>query len=122
MHIAFIAMSVLLALEMAVAGAPKVIQLNTAHATAEHLGVSVALDRAIGVAEIAAAIGLLLGIAFPALAIVTGAAVCFLMFGAIGYHVKAQDNLLAVAPAVLTAALAVAVVVIALNAAPIPNL
>ena len=122
MHIAFVVVSVLLALEMAVTGGPKVLQLRAVRASAEHLGVSVALDRMIGLAELAAAAGLLLGIAYPALCIVTGAAVCFLMCGAIGYHIKAKDNLLAMAPAVFTAALAVAVVVLAVNAAPIPNL
>ena len=122
MHIAFIIVSVLLALELAIAGVPKVIQLSAVRANAEHLGVSVALDRMIGAAEVSAAVGLLLGLAFPALSIVTGAAVFLLMCGAIGYHAKAKDNLLAMAPAVLTAALSVAVVVLAVNAAPIPNL
>ena len=122
MHIAFIAVSVLLALEMAVTGAPKVLQLSISRTSAEHLGVSVALDRAIGTAEMAAAVGLVLGIAYPALALVAGAAVCLLMFGAIGYHVKAKDNVPAVAPALFTAALALAVVVLAVEAAPIPNL
>ncbi|OBF36788.1 hypothetical protein A5724_13120 [Mycobacterium sp. ACS1612] len=115
-------MSVLLALEMAVTGAPKFVQIRAARTAADHLGISVALDRVIGTAQIAAAVGLLLGIAFPALSVVTGAAVCLLMCGAIGYHAKARDRLLAMAPAVLTAALAVAVVVLAANAAPIPIL
>lgn len=122
MHIAFIIVSIVLALEMAITGVPKVIQLSAVRASAEHLGVSVALDRMIGAAEIAAAVGLVLGIAYPALSIVTGAAVCLLMFGAMGYHVKAKDNLLAMAPAVFTAALSVAEVVLAVSAAPIPNL
>lgn len=122
MHIAFIIVSILLALEMAIAGVPKVIQHNAVRASAEHLGVSVALDRMIGAAEIAAAVGLSLGLAFPALSIVTGAAVFLLMCGGIGYHAKVKDNLLAMAPAVLTAVLSAAVVVLAVNAAPIPNL
>jgi hypothetical protein len=116
LHIAFIVMSVLLALEMAVSGAPKVIQLSVVRASAEHLGVSVALDRMIGTAQIAAAIGLVVGIAFPALSIVTAAAVCFLMCGAIAYHTKAKDTILAKLPAVLTAVPAIAVVVLAANA------
>ena len=122
MHIAFIVISILLAVEMAATGAPKVLQLSAVRASAEHLGVSVTLDRMIGAAEMTAAVGLLLGLAFPALSIVTGAAVCLLMCGAIRYHAKAKDNLLAMAPAVFTAALSVAVVVLAVNAAPIPNL
>jgi hypothetical protein len=120
MHIAFIAMSVLLALEMAVIGAPKVLQLSMARASAEHLSVSVALDRMIGVAQLAAAVGLCLGIAFPALSVVTSAAVFFLMCGAIGYHVKAGDKVLAMVPAVVTATVAIAAVALAASE-PVPS-
>ena len=116
MHVAFIVLSVLLALVMAVTGAPKVLQLNAVRASAEHLGVSVGLDRMIGVAEMAAAAGLLLGIAFPALSIVTGAAVCLLMGGAVSYHIKANDKVSAMFPAVLTATVAIAVVLLAASA------
>jgi hypothetical protein len=120
MHIAFIVLSVLLAVEMAVTGAPKVIQLSAVRASAEHLGVSVDVDRLIGVAQVSAAVGLLLGIAFPVLSVVTGAAVCLLMAGAVGYHVKAADKVTAALPAVVTAAVAVAV--IALGATFLPKL
>jgi hypothetical protein len=119
MHVASIALSVLLALEMAVTGVPKVIQLSVVRASAEHLGVSVALDRMIGAAQVAAAVGLLVGIAFPPLSILTAAAVCLLMCGALGYHVKAADKVAAMLPAVSTAAVAIAVV--ALAAAQLSN-
>ncbi|AGB22736.1 hypothetical protein Mycsm_02397 [Mycobacterium sp. JS623] len=125
MHIAFIVLSVLLALEMAVTGAPKVFHLSVVRASAEHLGISVALHRMIGLAEVSAAVGFLLGITFPALSFVTAAAVCVLMCGAVGYHVKAKDNVAAVLPAVLTAAASVAVIALAAGApgaAPLPNL
>ena len=122
MHIAFIIVSVLLGLEMAITGAPKVVQLSAVRASAEHLGVSVALDRSIGVAQMASAAGLLLGIAFPALSIMTAAAVCLLMGGAISYHVKAKDNVMAMVPAILTAALGIALVVLAASPpAALPN-
>jgi hypothetical protein len=122
MHITFIVLSVLLALLMAVTGAPKVLQLNAVRASAEHLGVSVGLDRTIGVAEMAAAAGLLIGITFPALSTVTGAAVCLLMCGAVGYHIKAHDKIMAMLPAVVTAAVAVVVVVLAAGTATTTNL
>ena len=125
MHIAFIVLSVLLAVEMAVTGAPKVFQLSVVRASAEHLGVSVALDRMIGLAQVSAAVGLLLGITFPALSVVTGAAVCLLMCGAVGYHVNAKDNVVAMLPAVLTAAACAAVVMLAAGApggSLLPNL
>jgi len=107
---------------MAVVGAPKVVQLSAVRASAEHLGVGVALDRTIGVAQMAAAAGLLLGIAFPALSVVTGAAVCLLMCGAIGYHIKAHDKIMAMLPAVVTAAVAVVIVVLAAGTAATTNL
>ena len=109
MHVAFIVVTALLALEMAGAGVPKLLQLGAVRKNAEHLGVSVGLHRMIGVAEVAAAAGLLAGIACPRLAVVTGAAVCLLMCGAVGYHIKAADKPSAMLPAILTAAMAVAV-------------
>ena len=108
MNIAFIVVSAVLALEMAGAGVPKLLQLNAVRRNAEHLGVSVGLHRMIGVAELAAAAGLLVGIEFPALSAVTAVAVFLLMSGAVGYHIKAGDKLSLVLPAVLTALLAVA--------------
>jgi len=122
MHTAFIVVSILLALEMAVIGAPKVVQLSAVRSGAEHLGVSGALDRTIGVAQMAAAAGLLLGIAFPALSVVTGAAVCLLMCGAVGYHIKAHDRIMAMLPAVVTAAVAIVIVVLAAGTATTTNL
>jgi len=113
MHIAFIVISALLALEMAGAGVPKLLQLSAVHRNAEHLGVSVGLHRMIGVAEVAAAVGLGLGIAYPPLGVVTGVAVCLLMCGAVGYHIKAGDKASAILPAILTAVAAVAVALLA---------
>lgn len=113
MHIAFIVVSALLALEMAAAGVPKLLQLIAVRKNAEHLGLSVGLHRMIGAAEVAAAIGLLVGIACQPLSIVTGIAVFFLMCGAVGYHVKAHDKVPNMLPAVLTAVMAVAVAVLA---------
>jgi len=122
MHTAFIVVSILLALEMATIGAPKVLQISAVRDSAEHLGVSVALDRMIGTAQVAAAVGLLLGIAFPTLSVVTGAAVCLLMCGAVRYHIKAQDKIMAMLPAVVTAAVAVVIVVLAAGTASTTNL
>lgn len=114
MHVAFIAVSILLALEMAGAGVPKVLQLSAVRGSAEHLGVSVGLHQMIGVAEVAAAVGLSVGIAYPPLAVVTAAAVLLLMCGAAGYHIKAGDKISIMLPAVLTA---VAAIIVALLAA-----
>ena len=116
MHIAIIVLSVLLALELAATGAMKVIGTGTARANAEHLGVSPGLSRFIGGAELAAAAGLLAGLAIKPLAMVTAAAVVALMVGAIGYHLKARDKISAVLPAVITACAAIALLALALAA------
>lgn len=109
MHVVFIVLSAVLALEMAGAGIPKLLQLKAVRNSAEHLGVGVGLDRMIGVAEIAAAAGLAAGIACPPLSTLTAAAVFLLMCSAIGYHLKAGDKIVHILPAVLTAVVAVAV-------------
>ena len=114
MHIATIVLSVLLALELAATAAMKVIGTGTARANAEHLGVSLGLSRLIGIAELAAAVGLLAGVVVKPLAVVTAAAVVLLMVGAIGYHLKARDKVAAVLPAAITALAAIAVPALAL--------
>lgn len=116
MHIAIIVLSVLLALELAATGGMKVIGTGTARANAEHLGLSLGLSRLIGIAELAAAAGLLAGLVVKPLAIVTAAAVVVLMVGAVGYHVKARDKVAAVLPAVVTGLIAIAVMALAIVA------
>jgi hypothetical protein len=116
MHIATIVLSVLLALELAATGAMKVIGTGTARANAGHLGISLRLSRLIGVAELAAAVGLLAGLVVKPLAIVTAAAVVALMVGAVGYHLKARDKVAAVLPAVFTGLVAIAVLALAIVA------
>ncbi len=108
MHIATIVLSVALAVELAATGIIKVVGTGTARTNAEHLGVSPGLSRLIGLAELAAVVGLLAGIAVRPLAVVTAAAVVLLMAGAIGYHLKARDKVAAVLPAVITGLAAIA--------------
>lgn len=112
MHIATIVLSVLLAVELLATGIIKVVGTGTARANAEHLGVSPQQSRLIGVAELAAVAGLLAGIVVKPLAIVTAAAVVLLMVGAIGYHVKARDKFAAVLPALITALVAIALLIL----------
>jgi hypothetical protein len=118
MQVAFVIVSAVLALEMTGSGVPKLLQLRAIRRSAEHLGLSAGPHRMIGAAEVAAAIGFVIGIAFPPLSIVTGVAVCLLMCGALGYHMKARDNVLAMLPAALTAVTAVVVGLLA-TAVPI---
>ncbi len=116
MHIAAVVLSVLLAVELAFTGIIKIVGTGTARANAAHLGISLRLSRLIGVAELAAVVGLLAGIAVKSLAIVTAAAVAILMAGALGYHLKARDNGAALVPAAITGLAAVALVVVTIVA------
>jgi hypothetical protein len=112
MHIATVVLSVLLAVEFAFTGLIKILGTTTARANAEHLGISLRLSRFIGVAELAAVVGLLAGIAVKPLAIVTSAAVVLLIAGAVGYHLKARDKVTVLLPAALTGLAAIALLVL----------
>jgi uncharacterized membrane protein YphA (DoxX/SURF4 family) len=111
-YIAVTLLSILLALLMLATGVPKVLNSATARKNAAHLEISTPLSRLIGVAEIAAAIGLTAGMFIRPMATVTAAALVLLMVGAAIYHRRARDPLTAMAPAVMTAAAAAAVVVL----------
>jgi hypothetical protein len=106
MNLAVTILSIMLALLMAASGVPKILNTASAQKNSIHLGISDALSRFIGTAELAATGGLLVGIAWHPLAsltFVTGGALVVLMAGALTYHVRAHDTAGAMAPAVLTA-------------------
>ena len=112
MHIATVVLSVLLAVEFAFTGIIKILGTGTARTNAEHLGISLRLSRLVGIAELAAVVGLLAGIAVKPLAIVTAAAVVLLMAGALGYHLKARDKGAVLFPAAITGLAAIALLVL----------
>ncbi len=112
MHLVTTILMGLLALLLIATGTMKLLDNATARGNADHLGISANLSRAIGLAEIAGAAGLILGIFFVPLAIITATAVLILMIGAIVYHARAHDSFTAILPAVLTAAAALAIIVL----------
>jgi len=116
MRLATVVLSVLLAVEFAFTGIIKVLGTGTARTNAAHLGISMRLSRLIGVAELAAVVGLLAGIAVKPLAIVTAAAVALLMAGALGYHLKARDKGAVLLPAAITGLAAIALVLLTIVA------
>lgn len=116
MHLATVVLSVLLAVEFAFTGIIKVLGTGTARTNAAHLGISMRLSRLISVAELAAVVGLLAGIAVKPLAIVTAAAVALLMAGALGYHLKARDKGAVLLPAAITGLAAIALVLLTIVA------
>jgi uncharacterized membrane protein YphA (DoxX/SURF4 family) len=108
MYIATVVLSVLLAAEFVFAGITKIVDTGTARKGAAHLDLSFPLRRLIGTTEIAAAVGLLAGIAVKPVAIMTAAAVCLLMAGALGYHPKTYGNGAVRLPAAITGLAAIA--------------
>ena len=113
MHIATVVLSVLLAVEFAFTGIIKILGTGTARTNAAHLGISLRLSRFIGIAELAAVVGLLAGIVVKPLTIVTAVAVCLLMVGALGAHLRARDKAAAL-PAMITGLAAIALLPLAL--------
>ena len=79
-------------------------------------GISLRLSRFIGIAELAAVVGLLAGIVVKPLAIVTAAVVVLLMAGALAYHLKARDNGAVLLPAAITGLAAIALLTLTIVA------
>ncbi|MFE0173250.1 DoxX family protein [Streptomyces sp. NPDC059002] len=115
MHATLITLTLLLAVLFAFTGTTKALNTVTARKNATHLGISTPLSRLIGIAELAAVIGLLAGLAFTPLATATAAAICLLMIGAAGSHLKAGDSAGALAPAAVTTLAAIALLVLTLT-------
>ncbi|MFE9812690.1 DoxX family protein [Streptomyces sp. NPDC005548] len=91
MYIAAVILSVLLALLSLAAGAPKVQLKGDVPDGLVAKGLSSAKVRLIGLAEIAAAAGLVAGIWWQPLGIAAAVGMAVLLLAAIGYHVKWGD-------------------------------
>lgn len=85
-------------------GAAKVAKTPAMVARAGHVGLSVARYQLIGLAELAGALGLLLGLAYAPLGYAAGAGLVALMAGALLTHARQGDSPGEMAPAVLFAA------------------
>jgi hypothetical protein len=88
-----------LALVFAALGAAKLLALAPMRERAAHVGLTTAAYRRIGVLEIAAAAGLLLGVTVPAVGGAAGAGLLLLLAGALIAHLRQRDRATAVAPA-----------------------
>jgi uncharacterized membrane protein YphA (DoxX/SURF4 family) len=100
MFIATIILSVILALAFGAAGAQKVAGAKMARDTAGHLGVEWNRYRGIGVLELLAAAGLLVGLAFWPLNVAAAAGLVVLMIGAVVFHVRVGDKIKVFGPAI----------------------
>jgi hypothetical protein len=85
-------------------GAAKVARTPSMVARAGHVGFSVERYQLIGLAELAGAIGILLGLAYSPLGYSAGAGLLALMTGALFTHARRRDGSAEMAPAILFAA------------------
>jgi uncharacterized membrane protein YphA (DoxX/SURF4 family) len=91
MYIAAAILSIVLAAVALVAGAPKVVLKGPSAQLQSHMSLSPGLIRFIGLAEVAATVGLVIGLFWQPLGIAAAVGFAVLLIGAVGYHVKAGD-------------------------------
>lgn len=92
MYITAATLSVLLTVVTLVSGVPKVLLKGDVPTMLQsHFGLSAALVRFIGLAESAAAVGLVIGLFWQPLGIAAALGFAALLIGAIRFHVKAGD-------------------------------
>lgn len=93
--------SVLVALVAAASGIPKISGAAATVEEARHLGVPRIGYTAIGSLELAAAVGLLAGLAVAPLGIAAAAGLVLMMIGAVASHARVGDPFRAMAPALI---------------------
>ena len=91
MFIATVVLNVLLAATFLGSGGAKLAAAKQSLEIRDRLGVGAGLWRGIGVLEVAAAVGLAVGLAVPALGIAAAAGLVLLLIGAIATHARAHD-------------------------------
>jgi hypothetical protein len=112
MFVVTIILSVILALAFGAAGAQKVAGAKMARETAVHLGVPWSRYRGIGVLELLAAIGLLVGLAVWPLNVAAAAGLVLLMIGAVIFHLRVGDKINVFGPALALAVLSLAELIV----------
>lgn len=92
----------ILAIGFTAAGFAKVTERPMVDKTRNHLGLTSSRYQLIGVAEVLAALGVLLGLWQPLIWVgfLAGIGLLILMVGAVAYHVRVQDHFSEVAPAI----------------------
>lgn len=112
MSVTALIMSIVLAALILGSGVPKVLQQPRMLASAEHLGYSAAAFRNIGLLEVAAAAGLIIGLFWAPLGIAAAVGLVALMIGAVLAHRRAGDGGRETFPAAWVGLLSVATAVI----------
>ncbi|MFG3715733.1 DoxX family protein [Micromonospora sp. NPDC047730] len=112
MHIPVIALTVILAAVFLSTAVPKLAGQAEMRRRMDHLGVSPGLTRVLGVLELAAVAGLLLGLLWAPLGIAAAVGLALQMVGAVVYHARAKDPAPMTLTPVIFAVAAVALVVL----------
>jgi hypothetical protein len=95
-----------------VLGSAKLAASSPMRARAEHVGFSVEAYRVIGVLEVLAVLGILVGAVVPVVGVVAATGLVLLLGGAVTAHLRNGDGLRQMAPALVLGAVAVAYVVV----------
>ena len=111
----FVTISLLLAAACLLPAAAKLASHPKMQQSASHFGISWSRYRLIGVAELAAAAGILIGLWWHPLGVAAAAGMALLLLGAIITHRKAADNAKEMAPALLALLLTLAYLAIGLT-------
>ncbi|MEU4775668.1 DoxX family protein [Micromonospora sp. NPDC023644] len=91
MHIPILVLTLILAAVFLGTAVPKLTGQTQMRERMDHLGVSPGLTRLLGVLELAAVAGLLLGLLWPPLGIAAAIGLALQMVGAVVYHARAKD-------------------------------
>ncbi|GAA4201437.1 hypothetical protein GCM10022220_07460 [Actinocatenispora rupis] len=111
MFVATVVLSVLLAVAFLATGAAKLAGLRPMRDNAAHLGFPYPAWRGIGVLEVAAAAGLLVGLAWAPLGVAAAVGLVLLMLGAAVLHLRHRDAAGQTVPSLAFALLAVLLLV-----------
>ena len=111
----FVTIALLLAAACLVPAAGKLIGLPKMRQSAAHFGIAWPRYRLIGVAELAAAVGVLIGLWWHPLGVAAAAGMTLLLAGALISHRRAADSGKEMAPALLALAITIAYLAIALT-------
>lgn len=111
----FVTVSLLLAAACLLPAAGKVLGHPKMRQSAEHFGILWPRYRLIGVAELAAAAGVLVGLWWHPLGVAAAAGMALLLLGALITHRRAADSAKEMTPALLALAITVAYLAIALT-------
>ena len=91
----------LLVVAFAALGSAKLVAVPAMRAKADHVGFSVSAYRRIGLLEVLAVVGLLVGVFVPVIGALAAAGLLMLLGGALVAHLRNGDGIRQVAPAVV---------------------